>query len=318
MSETKPPVIVIAGPTASGKSDLAVDLALKIGGEVISADSVQVYKGFDIGSAKITAQEMKGVPHHMISILEPTDEFNVMFFQKKARECVDDIIGRGHIPIVAGGTGFYIQAFLRDVKFTDDATDKEYADSLWKYYEVNGCEALFEKLKDADPASAVSIPKENIKRVIRALEYHHRTGVKISEHNETEKARDYIYDHVYFVLNDKREIIYDRINRRVDKMMDAGLLDEVKGLLDSGVPRSAVSMQGLGYKEIADLIYGERSTEEATELIKKRSRNFAKRQLTYFRSVKDAVWIERSDFNGENERMLAFMLKTLQDKGIIK
>ncbi|MCR5801857.1 MAG: tRNA (adenosine(37)-N6)-dimethylallyltransferase MiaA [Lachnospiraceae bacterium] len=318
MSETKPPVIVIAGPTASGKSDLAVDLALKIGGEVISADSVQVYKGFDIGSAKITAREMKGVPHHMISILEPTDEFNVMFFQKKARECVDDIIGRGHIPIVAGGTGFYIQAFLRDVEFTDDATDKEYADSLWKYYEVNGFEALFEKLKDADPASAVSIPKENIKRVIRALEYHHRTGVKISEHNETEKAKDYIYDHVYFILNDKREIIYDRINRRVDKMMDAGLLDEVKGLLDSGVPRSAVSMQGLGYKEIADLIYGERSLKEATELIKKRSRNFAKRQLTYFRSVKDAVWIERSDFNGENERMLAFMLKTLQDKGIIK
>ena len=310
----KKPLIIIAGPTAVGKTNISIKLAKALSGEVISADSVQVYRGLDIGSAKITKEEMQGVPHHLIDILDPDEDFNVAVFKDLVYEALDKIYAAGNIPILAGGTGFYIQAVLKNVDFSEGEADEDYRSELSEYAKVNGAEALHDKLKEIDPEAADSIPSGNVKRVIRALEFYKVTGTRISDHNKAQMERPSEFDHRYFVLNDEREIVYRRIDERVDKMMDAGLLEEVKALYDAGIPRSAVSMQSLGYRQIMDHLYGDCSLEEAVYQIKLQTRHFAKRQITWFKREKDAIWVNKQDFGRDERKILEYMLSKIKNE----
>ena len=306
-NEKKQPLIIIAGPTATGKSAAAVKVAKEIGGEVISADSMQVYRGMDIGSAKITVEETEGVPHHLIDVLEPTEDFNVSIFQKMAKEAMAGIYERGHIPIICGGTGFYIQSVLYDIDFTKEDTDYSYRHSLEQLAAEKGTAALYEMLKAVDPASCESIHENNVKRVIRALEYYHETGQPISAHNAEQREKEEAYEALFFVIADDRAAMYERIDRRVDQMVDAGLVEEVQRLKDMGIPRMAVSMQGLGYKEIFDHLNGDCTLEEAVYTIKRDTRHFAKRQLTWFKREPSVIWIDRSVYTDPAERMMEIM-----------
>ena len=308
---SKPPLIILSGPTAAGKTDLSIALAKQIGGEIISADSMQVYRGFDIGTAKITPEEMQGVPHHLIDILDPDEEFNVYEFKKRAAAAIREIYDRGHIPIIVGGTGFYIQAVLYDIDFTDEETDKSYRKMLEEKAGREGAEAVHQMLEEVDPEAASLIHANNVKRTIRALEFYHETGSRISEHNEEQRARTSPYCFAYFVLNRERATLYERINLRVDQMMEQGLLDEVKGLLESGISRDALAMQGLGYKEIADHLYGECDLETAVYRIKLGTRHFAKRQITWFKREKDVIWLNYEDFQNNKDKMLSYMLSVI-------
>ncbi len=311
------PLIILTGPTAAGKTKLSIALAKAVGGEIISADSMQVYRHMDIGSAKITPEEMQGVPHHLIDVLEPWEEFNVVFFQQKCRECIKGIYGRGHIPILVGGTGFYIQAVLYDIDFTENEEDPSYRRMLEQLAGDKGPEVLHEMLKQVDAASADAIHANNVKRTIRALEFFHLTGKRISEHNEQERRKERAYRSCYFVLNEDRERLYERIDRRVDGMLQAGLLEEVMKLKEMGCHRGMVSMQGLGYKEILDHLDGKCTLEEATELIKRDTRHFAKRQLTWFRRERSVLWIQKEDFGYDEGKILSYMLECLRDAGIL-
>ena len=255
----KQPLIIITGPTAVGKTALSVETALKLNGEIISADSMQVYRGMDIGTAKIKEEEKKGVPHYLIDIINPDEEFNVTVFKDMAKKCIDDITSRGKIPIIAGGTGFYIQSVLYDVDFTDYDEDKrsEVRMLLEDTLEEKGIDFMYERLQEVDPKYAEVIHKNNIRRVLHGLEYNIMTGNRLSEHNEEQRERTSPYNFLYCVLNDDRAKVYGRINKRVDEMLREGLADEVRGLLDAGYSRELQSMQGLGYKEMADYLYGE-------------------------------------------------------------
>ena len=277
------PMIILTGPTAVGKSALSVELAKKINGAVISADSMQVYRHMDIGSAKITPEEMQGVTHYMIDELEPDEEFHVVRFVTMAKEYLKEIYADGKIPIIAGGTGFYIQALLYDIDFTEQQCDETYRRQLEDLAREHGAEYLHGILREVDPASAEAIHANNIKRVIRALEFYHLSGKKISEHNETERQKQSPYNFAYFVLTDERAKLYERIDRRVDAMIEAGLVEEVKKLKSMGCSREMVSMQGLGYKEILAYLDGGCTLEEAVYIIKRETRHFAKRQLTWFK-----------------------------------
>ena len=230
----KQPLIILTGPTASGKTALSVELAKRIGGEIISADSMQVYRYMDVGSAKVTVEEMDGVPHHLIDVLDPQDSFNVVTFQEMAKEAMKKIYANGHIPIVAGGTGFYIQALLYDIDFTDNDGDMEYRHHLEELAKEQGAEVLHSMLKEVDPPSAEAIHANNVKRVIRALEFYKKTGQRISDHNEEERQKESPYNFAYYVLNMDRATLYDRIDLRVDKMIEAGLEEEVKQLKGMG------------------------------------------------------------------------------------
>ena len=305
----KKPFVVLAGPTAVGKTKMSIRLAKAIGGEIISADSMQVYRHMDIGSAKIRPEEMEGVPHHLIDVLEPSEEFHVVKFQQMAKEAMTGIYDRGHIPILTGGTGFYIQAVLYDIDFTKESDDEAYRKELEDFAERSGAEALHERLAAVDPKAAKDIHPHNIKRVIRALEYHHQTGDLISRHNEQERQKESPYDASYFVLNDDRQKLYQQIDRRVDLMIEAGLVDEVQALKDMGCTSSMVSMQGLGYKEILAYLDGVLSFDDAIYRIKRDTRHFAKRQITWFKREKDVIWVDKPDFDYDEEKMLAFMLK---------
>lgn len=305
----KKPFVVLAGPTAVGKTKMSIRLAKAIGGEIISADSMQVYRHMDIGSAKIRPEEMEGVPHHLIDVLEPSEEFHVVKFQQMAKEAMTGIYDRGHIPILTGGTGFYIQAVLYDIDFTKESGDDAYRKELEDFAERSGAEALHERLAAVDPKAAKDIHPHNIKRVIRALEYHHQTGDLISRHNEQERQKESPYDASYFVLNDDRQKLYHQIDRRVDLMIEAGLVDEVQALKDMGYTSSMVSMQGLGYKEILAYLDGVLSFDDAIYRIKRDTRHFAKRQITWFKREKDVIWVDKPDFDYDEEKMLAFMLK---------
>ena len=300
-------LVIIAGPTATGKSDSAVELAKRIGGEVISADSVQVYKGLDIGSAKISTAEMQGIPHHLIDVLEPEEPFNIAVFQQMAKEAMKGIYERGNIPIICGGTGFYIQSVLYDIEFSSEDGDHGYRHELEKKTPAE----LDEMLKEIDPLSCESIHENNIKRVIRALEFYHETGRPISDHNAEQRARKPAYDARFFVLTDERSVLYGRIDRRVDKMIEAGLVDEVRALKERGVPRMSTSMQGLGYKEIYSYLSGECTLDEAVYTIKRDSRHFAKRQITWFKREPDAIWIDRSAFADPAKEMINEMQEHL-------
>ena len=304
-------LVILTGPTAVGKTHLSIQLAKKINGEIISADSIQVYKGMDIGSAKITKEETDGIPHHLIDILEPKEEFNVHIFKKLATKAINDISSRGKIPIIVGGTGFYIQAVLYDINFDDTETDYEYREYLEQLAKDKGNAFLHNMLKEVDPESAAAIHCNNLKRVIRALEYYKQTGKKISEHNEKERENKSPYNFAYFVLNDKRDKLYNRINQRVDIMFDNGLLKEMETLIAKGYTRDLVSMQGIGYKELFNYFDGKTSLDETKELIKKNTRHFAKRQLTWFRREKDVTMLNIDEFNYDRLKVLNEMLNFL-------
>lgn len=322
-------MIVLAGPTAVGKTRLSIELAKAVGGEIISADSMQVYRHMDIGSAKIRPEETQGIPHHLIDILEPWEPFNVVAFKESCEACLPGIYARGHIPIVAGGTGFYIQALLRDIDFTEElrsgdmeeGLSKEdaagYRAFLEKLAADEGAQKLHEMLAAVDPDAAAAIHANNIRRTIRALEYFHLTGERISCHNDTERRKPPAYNACYFVLNDDRERLYERIGQRVDEMLSQGLVEEVRRLRDMGCSREMCSMQGLGYKEILAWLEGETDYEQAVEILKRDTRHFAKRQLTWFRREKDCLWINKDEFDYDEGKMLQFMIDKLRESNII-
>ncbi len=308
----KTPLLIVAGPTATGKSDSAVELALRMNGEVISADSMQVYRGMDIGSAKVTVGEMRGVPHHLIDCADPSENWNVVRFQKEARRAVQDIASRGRLPILCGGTGFYIQALLYDIDFTQMEENTPLRDRLSALAAEKGPEAVHALLLEKDPASAAAIHPNNLKRVIRAIEFMEESGGSIAAHNSQQRERESAYRSVFFVLTMDRARLYERIDRRVDIMMERGLVDEVAGLRAMGIQRDSTSMQGIGYKQIYGYLDGEYDLEEAVRLIKRDTRHFAKRQLTWFKREKDVIWTDLDRF-GNRQQMWDHMQTTAEN-----
>lgn len=313
----KKPLIIIGGPTASGKSNIGVELAKRIGGQIISADSMQVYKSMDIGTAKVTEDEMDGVKHFGIDVLEPTEDFNVTFFKDMATKACEKIYADGEVPIIVGGTGFYIQAYLYDINFEETNGDDKLRAELQEIADTKGAEYLHSMLEEVDPKSAAAIHPNNVKRVIRAIEYHRLTGQMISEHNEEQSQNESPYNYVYFALTDDREKLYERIDKRVDIMASRGLLDEVMSLKDKGLTRDMVSMQGIGYKEILDYLDGKCTLEEALDTIKRESRRYAKRQLTWLRREREIVWLDRQKF-ASNDEMLDYMMIYIKSKKLLK
>ncbi len=307
------PLIILTGPTAVGKTALSIRLAKAVGGEIISADSMQVYRHMDIGSAKITKEEMEGVPHHLIDVLNPDEEFNVTTFQQMAKKAVEEIYSRGRIPIVAGGTGFYIQALLYDIDFTENGEDTSIRDQLEALGKEKGAGFLHDMLKDIDPEAAKEIHANNQKRVIRAIEYYRQTGEPISEHNKRERQKQSPYDFLYYVVNTDRNVLYERIDRRVDLMVQQGLVNEVEQLKAMGCTRDMVSMQGLGYKEILDYLQGAATLEEAVYILKRDTRHFAKRQLTWFKRERDVRWLNLPDFGNDQEKVLEKILQDINE-----
>lgn len=310
----KKPLIILTGPTAVGKTKASIGLAKAIGGEIISADSMQVYRHMDIGSAKITKEEMADVPHYLIDVLEPEEEFHVVRFQQMAKAAMADIYSRGKIPIIVGGTGFYIQALLYDIDFTENEGDSVYRDKLEALAKEKGAAYLHGQLAMVDPKSAEEIHANNIKRVIRALEFYHQTGQKISEHNERERQKESPYQFCYFVLNDRRECLYERIDQRVDQMIRNDLVQEVQTLKERGCTKQMVSMQGLGYKEIFSYLEGDCSLEEAVYIIKRDTRHFAKRQLTWFKRERDVIWVQKDELNYDDKKLLQSLLESIKER----
>ncbi|MGN0134697.1 MAG: tRNA (adenosine(37)-N6)-dimethylallyltransferase MiaA [Anaerotignum sp.] len=311
----KRPLIVIGGPTACGKTGFSIKLAKKIGGEIISADSMQVYRYMDIGTAKVTPEEADGVPHYLIDEFDPDEEYNVMIFQQKAKAYMEEIWAKGKIPILVGGTGFYINALLYDNDFTETENDTSYREECYKLAQEQGPEVLYERLQKIDPEYAANIHANNVKRVTRALEYHYLTGQKFSEHNAEQKEKETPYDAAVIILTMDREKLYKRIELRIDLMLEQGLLEEVKGLLDRGYTPDLVSMQGIGYKEFIPYFNGECTLEEAVTQLKTNTRRFAKRQLTWFRRQIDGLWIDLSKATGEE--VLEDVLDYLKEGNIL-
>ena len=313
----KQPLVILTGPTAVGKTSLSISLAKAIGAEIISADSMQVYKGMDIGTAKIRQEEMQGVKHYLIDVMSPDEEFDITVFKKMACEAIDKIRANGHIPLIVGGTGFYIQSVLYDIEFDNADKDTSYTDELYRLAEQNGAMYLHNMLREIDEKSADTIHYNNVKRVARAIEYYKQTGMKISEHNEEQRKKDSPYNYVYFVLNDDRKLLYDRINKRVDAMFDEGLIEEVRKLKERGIGRDATSMQAIGYKEVLDYFDGLCTLDELKENIKNNTRHFSKRQITWFKREKDIEWINLEEFGHNRENVLEYMLNILEDKNIV-
>lgn len=304
----KKPLIILTGPTAVGKTSLSIELAKAVNGEIISADSMQVYRHMDVGSAKVTPEEMQGIPHHLIDVLNPDEEFNVTRFQSMAKEAMEGIYRRGHIPIVVGGTGFYIQALLYDIDFKENEDSPQIRQELERLGEERGSEYLHEMLREIDPESADMIHANNRKRVIRAIEYYRMTGQRISEHNREEHEKQSPYRFYYYVLTCDRNLLYKRIEMRVDQMLEMGLIEEVTRLKEMGCSRGMVSMQGLGYKEILDYLDGKCTLEEAVYVLKRDTRHFAKRQITWFKRERDVRWLELEEFGGDRRKVLRHIL----------
>lgn len=311
-AQIKKPLLILTGPTAAGKTALSIALAKAVNGEIISADSMQVYRHMDIGSAKIRPEEMQGILHHMIDILDPAEEFNVVVFQKYAKQYIEEIYSRSRVPILVGGTGFYIQSVLYDIDFTSQDDDTSYRQELESLAAENGSACLHDMLRQVDPVSAETIHANNQKRIIRALEYYKLENRPISEHNAKEHSKESAYQSFYFVLQEARERLYERIDERVDKMIEAGLEEEVRSLMAMGCKRESTAMQGLGYKEMISYLLGEISLERAIYLIKRDTRHFAKRQLTWFRREKEVIWLDKARYDYEEEKILMAMLKYIQ------
>ena len=313
---SKMPFIILTGPTSVGKSALSIELAKAVNGEIISADSMQVYQDMNIGTAKIISEDMGGVPHYLIDVMKPDEEFNVVKFQKYAKEYIKQIHDKGKIPILVGGTGFYIQAVLYDIDFTENESDTTYRKELEFLAQVEGNEYLHEMLKKVDPISAEAIHPNNVKKVIRALEYARLTGDMISEHNEEQRKKESPYQFCYFVLNKDRAKLYETINHRVDQMLANGLLEEVKCLKERGYTRNLVSMQGLGYKELLAYLDGEYTFEESIDILKRDTRHYAKRQITWFKREKEVTWINKDEFE-DDAAILNYMVNHLKDINLL-
>ena len=311
----KKPLIVIGGPTACGKTGFSIKLAKEIGGEIISADSMQVYRYMDIGTAKVTSEEADGVPHYLIDEFDPDEEYNVMLFQQKAKAYMEQIWAKGKVPILVGGTGFYINALLYDNDFTETDNDTSYREECYRLAQEQGPEVLYERLKEIDPEYAAIMHANNVKRVTRALEYHYLTGQKFSEHNAEQKKKETPYDAAVIILSMDREKLYERIELRIDIMMEQGLLEEVKGLLDKGYTPDLVSMQGIGYKEFIPYFNGECTLEEAVTQLKTNTRRFAKRQLTWFRRQIEGLWVDMDQSDGD--KVMENVLDYLKQKEIL-
>lgn len=313
----KKPLIVLTGPTAVGKTKLSIALAKAVNGEIISADSMQVYKYMDIGSAKIRKEEMQGVRHYLVDELLPEEEFHIVRFQEMAKAAMEEIYAKGKIPILVGGTGFYIQAVTRDIDFTEGEQDDSYRKELEALAAEKGNVYLHKMLEEVDPKSAEEIHANNVKRVIRALEFYHQNQSPISTHNQEQKEHTSPYNLAYFVLNAPRELLYERIDRRVDEMLEEGLVDEVRHLKEMGYQKGMVSMQGLGYKEILSYLEGEYPLEEAVRILKRDTRHFAKRQLTWFRREPEVIWINKDEFDYDEPKALEYMLNICREKEIL-
>lgn len=314
MKELKKPLIVLTGPTAAGKTELSIALAKKLNGAIISADSMQVYKYMNIGSAKIRPEEMQGIRHYLVDVLDPREEFHVARFQQMAKEALEEIYRNGQLPIVVGGTGFYIQALLKDIDFDESSGELPCRKELEETARREGGAVLYERLKQVDPEAAEAIHPNNVKRVIRALEFYQETGQPISLHNKEQKEKQPPYTYAYFVLNDDRARLYERIDRRVDRMVEQGLVEEVRWLKEHGYDRSLVSMQGLGYKELFPYLDGTCSLEEAVEIIKRDTRHFAKRQITWFKREPDVIWLNQQEFGYDKEKILKRMLELWEER----
>lgn len=294
-------LIVLTGPTAVGKTSLSIALAKAVDGEIISADSMQVYKYMNIGTAKITEEEKCGIPHFLIDELEPDEEFNVTIFKNKVMGYIEDIKSRGKVPIIVGGTGFYIQSVIYDINFNEYGDDSKVRKKYEAMAETLGKSELHKKLALVDREYADSVSENNVKKVVRALTFFEMTGEKLSEHNKRERERSSPFDFAYFVLTMDRKKLYERIDKRVDLMFDMGLVDEVKALMAKGYDKSLVSMQGIGYKEVIDYLNGKTSLEECIDIIKRDTRHFAKRQLTWFKREKVVTYIDKDEFVSEDK-----------------
>nr|PZN11739.1 MAG: tRNA (adenosine(37)-N6)-dimethylallyltransferase MiaA [Caldicoprobacter oshimai] len=309
----KKPLVVIVGPTAVGKTRLSIELAKALNGEIVSADSMQIYRYMDIGTAKPTAEERQGIPHHMMDIIDPGQEFSVAEYQRLATQAIDDIHSRNKLPIVVGGTGLYIKSLLYPMNFTDASYDQEFRKELQRQAETMGKEYLHKKLQAVDPKTAARLHPNDVRRVIRALEVYHLTGKPMSEYNQELEKMDYKYNVAMIGLTMDRAKLYERINQRVDEMIEKGLLDEVKRLLDRGYTRDMISMQGLGYKELIDYLQGRVSLEEAIYILKRETRRYAKRQLTWFRAQKDIAWVDVDQFES-HEALAEWCLAYIKEK----
>ena len=307
---TKNKLIILAGPTASGKTSVSIDLAKRLGGEIISADSMQVYKYMDVGTAKISVEEMQGVKHHLIDVLNPKEDFNIVKFQNMVKCSIEEIVKNGHIPILVGGTGFYIQSVIYDIDFNNEDDNSSVRKKLEEEYDAFGADFMHEKLKKIDIVSAQNIHKNNKKRIIRAIEYFLMNNEPISSHNEVQREKKSPYDYRFFVLNPPRDILYERINKRVDIMVENGLVDEVKKLREMGLSTANISMQGIGYKEIIEYLDGEVSLETAIENIKQNTRHMAKRQVTWFKREKDVIYVDPFSFES-NEKIVDYMIEKI-------
>ena len=312
---TKNKLIILAGPTASGKTSVSIDLAKRIGGEIISADSMQVYKYMDVGTAKISVEEMQGVKHHLIDVLDPKEDFNIVKFQNMVKCSIEEIVKNGHIPILVGGTGFYIQSIIYDIDFNTEDDNSSVRKKLEEEYDTLGADFMYEKLKKIDSVSAKTIHKNNKKRIIRAIEFFLINNEPISSHNEVQRKKNSPYDYRFFVLNPPRDILYERINKRVDIMVENGLVDEVKKLREMGLSMENISMQGIGYKEIIEYLNGEVSLESAIENIKQNTRHMAKRQVTWFKREKDVIYVDPFSFES-NEKIVDYMIEKINTERI--
>ena len=303
-------LIILAGPTASGKTSVSIDLAKRLGGEIISADSMQVYKYMDVGTAKISVEEMQGVKHHLIDVLDPKEDFNIVKFQNMVKCSIEEIVKNGHIPILVGGTGFYIQSIIYDIDFDNEDDNSSIRKTLVEEYDTYGADFMYERLKKIDMVSADSIHKNNKKRIIRAIEYFMINNTLISLHNEAQRKKSSPYDYRFFVLNPPRDILYERINQRVDIMVGKGLVDEVKSLKERGLSKANISMQGIGYKEILEYLEGDTTLETAIENIKQNTRHMAKRQVTWFKREKDVIYVDPFLFES-NEKIVDYMIEKI-------
>lgn len=291
----KQKLIVVAGPTASGKTRLAIDIAKSVNGEIVNADSMQIYKYMNIGSAKPTLEEQSEAKHHLIDFLEPDEEFSVANYTELAHKVIAEISSRGKIPIMCGGTGLYINSVVNDITFGEIETDYKLREELNELAKQHGSQYLLDILKEFDPVSAQRLHPGNLRRIVRAIEFYRTTGIPISEHQEMTKQKESRYEPLMLCVKWDREVLYDRINKRVDIMMNDGLLDEVKQLMEMGYTKELNSMKGIGYKEVIDYFEGNMSLEDTVNLIKQSSRRYAKRQLTWFRRDKRIHWLDANE-----------------------
>mgnify|MGYP002334054489 CR=1 FL=1 len=314
----KHPVLAVVGPTATGKTALGVTLAETFGGEVISADSMQLYKGLDVGTAKVTPDETHGIPHHAVDLLTPDEPFSVADFVALAGRLEADISARSRLPILVGGTGLYVQSFLYGVRFAAEKTPDGLREQVAAELAEKGPEAMYKELQEADPEAAAAIHPNNQVRVLRALEHFRATGKRLSEQKAQSLPPERPYRSLVLGLDfPDRAQLYRRIDLRVDQMMEQGLLKEVEALKAMGYDRSYVSMQGLGYKELLSYLDGECTLDDAVSQIKQSTRHFAKRQLTWFRREREVIWIEKEEFSHDNRKILDFMKKELTERGIL-